>query len=130
MTAWFLVLNQKRWFQSLSHKSTDSSPDLKRAKPSLLCLWILADIAPVWEGAIQHNAVKRFEIAGQDLTDLLAKELAKSQPDVKLDLATVEMLKEKYATVCEDSLGYAATAEVCPKIEHTLPDGQVYTIAF
>lgn len=86
------------------------------------------DIAPVWEGAIQHNAVKRFELAGQDLTDLLAKELAKSQPHVKLDLAIVEMLKEKYATVSEDSSAYAATAEACPKIEHTLPDGQVISI--
>lgn len=86
----------------------------------------MADIAPVWEGAIQHNAVKRFEIAGQDLTDLLAKEFAKTQPNVKLDLATVEMLKEKYATVCEDPSAYAATAEACPKIEHTLPDGQVH----
>jgi actin-related protein 7 len=88
----------------------------------LLCLWIMADIAPVWEGAIQHNAVKRFELAGQDLTDLLAKELAKSQPHVKLDLATVEMLKEKYATVPEDSSAYAATAEACPKSIHFLMD--------
>lgn len=86
------------------------------------------DIAPVWEGAVQHNAVKRFEIAGQDLTDLLAKELAQSQPDAKLDLAVVEMLKEKYATVSKDSSGYAATAEDCPSIEHTLPDGQVISI--
>jgi len=92
----------------------------------LLCRWTLADIAPVWEGAIQHNAVKRFEIAGQDLTDLFAKELAQSQPHVTLDRATVEMLKEKYATVPEDSSTYAATAEACPKIEHTLPDGQVF----
>lgn len=93
-------------------------------------MWIVADIAPVWEGAMQHNAVKRFEIAGQDLTDLLAKELAKSQPHVKLDRATVEMLKEKYAMVAEDSTAYAATAETCSKTEHKLPDGQVYNIAF
>ncbi|XP_024359893.1 actin-related protein 7 isoform X3 [Physcomitrium patens] len=86
------------------------------------------DIAPVWEGAIQHNAVKRFEISGQDLTDFLAKELARSQPDVKLDLATVEMLKEKYAAVAEDSSAYVATAEACPKIQHTLPDGQVISV--
>lgn len=85
----------------------------------------MADIAPVWEGAIQHNAVKRFEIAGQDLTDLFAKELVKSHPNVTLDRAAVEMLKEKYAIVPDDSSAYAATAEVCPKIKHTLPDGKV-----
>lgn len=72
--------------------------------------------------------MKRFEISGQDLTDFLAKELARSQPDVKLDLATVEMLKEKYAAVAEDSSAYVATAEACPKIQHTLPDGQVCII--
>lgn len=109
----------------LPHKSTDSSSDACWARPSVDCLWNVADIAPVWEGAIQHNAVKRFEVGGQDLTALFAQQLAQSQPHVKLDHATVELLKEKYAVVPEDSADYAALAEACPKVEHTLPDGQV-----
>lgn len=112
----------------LPHKSTDSSPDACWARPSVDCVSVMCpDIAPVWEGAIQHNAVKHFEIGGQDLTALLARHLQLSQPHMSLDLSTVEMLKEKFAVVPEDQLDYATSEEACPTVEHTLPDGQVRT---
>lgn len=82
----------------------------------------------MWEGAIQHSAVKRFELGGQDLTALLARQLSESNPNVSLDLSTVQMLKEKYAEVPEDQSDYDSSAEACPSVEHTLPDGQVISI--
>jgi actin-related protein len=83
----------------------------------------------VWEGAIQHSAVKRFELGGQDLTALLARQLSESNPNVSLDLSTVQMLKEKYAEVPEDQSDYDSSAEACPSVEHTLPDGQVHKVS-
>ncbi len=83
----------------------------------------------MWEGAIQHSAVKRFELGGQDLTALLARQLSESNPNVSLDLSTVQMLKEKYAEVPEDQSDYDSSAEACPSVEHTLPDGQVHKVS-
>ncbi|KAJ7515082.1 hypothetical protein O6H91_23G070200 [Diphasiastrum complanatum] len=86
------------------------------------------DIAPVWEGAVQHNAVKRLEVSGQDLTFLLGEELEKSNPQTKLDSSTVEMLKETYGITADDQEEYAKKAEGCTTVEHTLPDGQTIKI--
>lgn len=41
---------------------------------------ILTDTAPVCEGDVQHITSKRFESGGVDLTNLLAQELHKSNP--------------------------------------------------
>ncbi|KAG9439227.1 hypothetical protein H6P81_019392 [Aristolochia fimbriata] len=86
------------------------------------------DIAPVSEGAVQHIASKRFEIGGIDLTNLLAQELQKSNPNVKLEIPVVENLKEMYACCAEDSFGYEQSLKSCTAGKHTLPDGQVITI--
>ncbi|CAM6095009.1 unnamed protein product [Calypogeia fissa] len=86
------------------------------------------DIAPVWEGTVQHNAVKRFELGGQDLTLLLGMELARAHPKVKLSLATVERLKELYGAVAEDQTAYSDSSIDCDTVEHTLPDGQVISV--
>lgn len=86
------------------------------------------DIAPVWEGAVQHNASKKFEIGGIDLTDLFAQELAKSNPKVSLDLSIVEKLKETYACTAEDQKSYEEKNKTFQEEKHTLPDGQVISI--
>ncbi|XP_068656813.1 actin-related protein 7 [Aristolochia californica] len=86
------------------------------------------DIAPVSEGAVQHIASKRFEIGGLELTNLLAQELQKSNPNVNLDISVVENLKEQYACCAEDSFAYEQTLKSCSTGKHTLPDGQVITI--
>lgn len=86
------------------------------------------DIAPVWEGAVQHNCVKRLELGGEDLTKLLMQELGRTSPNVKLDMATVEILKETYAKAGEDHMGTSEVDATCPVEEHTLPDGQVISI--
>uniref|UniRef100_A0A1D1YER1 Actin-related protein 7 n=1 Tax=Anthurium amnicola TaxID=1678845 RepID=A0A1D1YER1_9ARAE len=83
------------------------------------------DIAPVLEGAVQHIASKRFEIGGIDLTKLLAQELHKSNPLVKIDISDVENLKEQYAVCAEDSFAYEEVQKSCQAEKHTLPDGQV-----
>lgn len=83
------------------------------------------DIAPVWEGAVQHNCVKRMELGGEDLTRLLLQEFEQQNVERKLDIATAEMLKETVATVAED---YAAATQECPVEEHILPDGQVIEV--
>ncbi|RZC62589.1 hypothetical protein C5167_024344 [Papaver somniferum] len=86
------------------------------------------DIAPVCEGAVQHIASKRFEIGGIDLTNLLAKELQKSNPGTNISLSDVERLKELYACCAEDQAAYEGTQKSCQREKHTLPDGQVITI--
>lgn len=86
------------------------------------------DIAPVWEGAVQHNSVKRLELGGEDLTKLLAQELSRTCPNMKLDLATAETLKEMYARVAEDQMDASDMDTDYPMEEHTLPDGQVISI--
>ncbi|CAA7408930.1 unnamed protein product [Spirodela intermedia] len=86
------------------------------------------DIAPVLEGAVQHIASKRFEIGGIDLTKLLAQELHKSNPLVKIDISEVEKLKEQYAICAEDSVAYEEAQKSSQAERHTLPDGQVITI--
>ncbi|MCO5550698.1 hypothetical protein L7F22_004188 [Adiantum nelumboides] len=79
------------------------------------------DIAPVWEGALQHNCVKRLELGGEDLTKLLLEEFGRNNSERKLDLATAEMLKDTVSAVADD---YAAIMQDCPVEEHILPDGQ------
>ncbi|XP_078428751.1 actin-related protein 7 [Wolffia australiana] len=86
------------------------------------------DIAPVLEGAVQHIASKRFEIGGLDLTKLLAQELQKSNPLVKINIAEVEKIKEQYAICAEDSVAYDEAQKSSQAERHTLPDGQVITI--
>ncbi|MCO5612971.1 hypothetical protein L7F22_067244 [Adiantum nelumboides] len=83
------------------------------------------DIAPVWEGALQHNCVKRLELGGEDLTKLLLEEFSRNNSERKLDLATAEMLKETVSAVADD---YAAIMQDCPVEEHILPDGQVIEV--
>lgn len=61
------------------------------------------------------------------MTKLLAQELGKSNPLIRLDLSDVEKLKEQYACCAEDDLAYDKTEQSCPEELHTLPDGQVYT---
>ncbi|VAI22764.1 unnamed protein product [Triticum turgidum subsp. durum] len=86
------------------------------------------DIAPVFEGAVQHVASKRFEIGGTDLTNLFAQELKKSNPSVNIDISDVERLKEQYACCTEDQSAFEAIASTRQPETHTLPDGQVITI--
>uniref|UniRef100_A0A5B7BPT8 Actin-related protein 7 n=1 Tax=Davidia involucrata TaxID=16924 RepID=A0A5B7BPT8_DAVIN len=86
------------------------------------------DIAPVIEGAVQHIASRRFEIGGIELTKLLAQELGKSNPLVKIKISDVEKLKEQYACCAEDDVAYEKTKQSCQEEQHTLPDGQVITI--
>ncbi|XP_010258652.1 PREDICTED: actin-related protein 7 [Nelumbo nucifera] len=86
------------------------------------------DIAPVYEGAVQHIASKRFEIGGIDLTNLMAQELHKSNPMVNISISDVERLKEQYACCAEDQAAYGETEKSCQEEQHTLPDGQVITI--
>ena len=85
---------------------------------------VCLDIAPVLEGAVQHIASKRFELGGTDLTKLLAQELGKSNPSMKLSMSDVEKLKEQYAKCAEDEIAYEKTQN-CEIEQHTLPDGQV-----
>ncbi|XP_013602342.1 PREDICTED: actin-related protein 7-like [Brassica oleracea var. oleracea] len=85
------------------------------------------DIAPVLEGAVQHIASKRFELGGTDLTKLLAQELGKSNPSMKLSMSDVEKLKEQHAKCAEDEIAYEKTQN-CEIEQHTLPDGQVIRI--
>lgn len=86
------------------------------------------DIAPVCEGAVQHIASKRFEIGGIDLTNLLAQELWKTNPQVYIDINEVEKLKEQYACCAEDQTSFDGTLNSCPKEKHILPDGQIIWI--
>ncbi|GAB2271921.1 Actin- protein 7 [Dionaea muscipula] len=86
------------------------------------------DIAPVIEGAVHHIASRRFPIGGADLTNLLLRELTKSNSMVNLNPVVAESLKEQFAVCAEDELAYEKTKLACPKVEHTLPDGQVITI--
>ncbi|KAG0455162.1 hypothetical protein HPP92_024454 [Vanilla planifolia] len=86
------------------------------------------DIAPVCEGAVQHIASKRFEFGGIDLTNLLAQELKKTNPHVRMDINEVEKVKEQYACCAEDQSSFDNTEGTCQKEKHVLPDGQVITI--
>eukprot|EP01018_Ginkgo_biloba_P002499 Gb_02989 [translate_table: standard] len=86
------------------------------------------DLAPVWEGAVQHNALKRFDLGGVDLTELFARELGKSNPQISIDLSIVEKLKETHACTAEDQIAYEETQRVFQTEKHTLPDGQVISI--
>ncbi|KAL5555074.1 hypothetical protein UlMin_037310 [Ulmus minor] len=86
------------------------------------------DIAPVIEGAVHHIASRRFEIGGVDLTQLLAKELGKTNPLVNINMSDVEKIKEQYSCCAEDELAYEKTLNSCLTEKHTLPDGQVITI--
>ncbi|KAJ8458901.1 hypothetical protein OPV22_031827 [Ensete ventricosum] len=86
------------------------------------------DIAPICEGAVQHIASKRFQIGGIDLTNLLVRELCKSNPLMNIDISEVEKLKEQHARCAEDQAAFEETLRACPKETHTLPDGQTITI--
>ncbi|KAL5714598.1 Actin-related protein 7 [Ranunculus cassubicifolius] len=87
------------------------------------------DIAPVCEGAVQHIASKRFEFGGLELTNLLARELQKSNPQANLTTSDVEKLKELYACCTEDQTAFEETLKSTQNEQHTLPDGQVINIA-
>lgn len=65
-----------------------------------------------------------------DLTKLLAQELAKSNPHVKLDMSDVEKVKEQYACCAEDGNAYERIQQSCQEEQHTLPDGQVCILVF
>lgn len=84
------------------------------------------DIAPVIEGAVQHIASRRFEVGGIDLTKLLADELAKSNPNMKLNMSDIERLKEQFSRCADDDVAYSKMQ--CEEELHTLPDGQVIKI--
>lgn len=86
------------------------------------------DIAPVIEGAVQHIASRRFEIGGMDLTNLLAQELGKSYPLVKINNSDAEQIKEQYSCCAEDDIAYEKSQQSCQEEQHILPDGQVITI--
>lgn len=62
------------------------------------------------------------------MTKLLAQELGKSNPVIKLDLSEVEKIKELYACCAEDDLAYDKTLKSCQEEKHTLPDGQVCAV--
>ncbi|KAJ1400303.1 Actin family [Sesbania bispinosa] len=86
------------------------------------------DIAPVIEGAVHHIASRRFEFGGIDLTNFLAQELGKANPQVNISMSDVEKIKEQFSCCAEDELAYQKTEQSCPVEKHTLPDGQVITI--
>lgn len=88
-------------------------------------MWHFSDIAPVIEGAVQHIASRRLELGGVDLTKLLAENLTKSNPMVKLKMSDVEKIKEEYACCADDDIAYEKMQQSCLEEEHTLPDGQV-----
>lgn len=74
---------------------------------------------------MHHIASKRFEVGGVDLTNLLARELHKSNPSVNLDISDVEKIKELYAKCAFDQLEFEKMQNSCAAEQHTLPDGQV-----
>ncbi|KAK4797253.1 hypothetical protein SAY86_029579 [Trapa natans] len=87
------------------------------------------DIAPVIEGAVQHIASRRLEIGGSDLTNLLVRELGKSNPGTGISIADAEKLKEKFSCCAEDEHAYKKIMSSNDFEEkHTLPDGQVIRI--
>eukprot|EP00897_Mesotaenium_endlicherianum_P000558 jgi/Mesen1/10502/ME000083S10010 len=86
------------------------------------------EIAPIVEGAVQHAAVKRLKLAGQDLDALLMRQLAESQPHVKLTPELVTHLKEELCHTAESAEAYAAALKHGKTVEHTLPDGQVIEV--
>lgn len=59
------------------------------------------------------------------MTKLLADELSKSNPTVKLNISDVEKLKERYACCADDDIAYEKLQQSCLEEKHTLPDGQV-----
>lgn len=86
------------------------------------------DIAPVIEGAVNHIASRRFEFGGTDLTNFLAQELGKSNPQVNISVSDVEKIKQLYSCCAEDDYAYLKTKDYCPVETHTLPDGQVHLL--
>lgn len=60
------------------------------------------------------------------MTKLLADELSKSNPTVKLNISDVEKLKEQYACCADDDIAYEKLQHSCLQEKHTLPDGQVF----
>lgn len=60
------------------------------------------------------------------MTELLSRELQKSNPLVKIDISTVERLKEQYACCATDQFAYEYMHKSTPE-KHVLPDGQVRT---
>ncbi|KAJ3670021.1 hypothetical protein LUZ60_010345 [Juncus effusus] len=86
------------------------------------------DVAPVCEGAVHHIASKRFEIGGIDLTNLMAREIQKSNPGINIDISEIERIKEKFACCTIDEFAFEKTLNSCPVETHTLPDGQVISV--
>ena len=114
---------ERLWYIKLQLDWTDNICSVK-------LFGILSDIAPVIEGAVQHIASRRFEIGGIELTKLLAQELGKSNPIVKLNTSDVEKIKEQYSCCAEDDVAYEKTQQSCQEEKHTLPDGQVCSLIF
>jgi actin-related protein 7 len=96
----------------------------------IMFLVLYIDIAPVIEGAVHHIGSRRFEFGGTDLTNFLAQELGKSNPQVNISMSDVEKIKEQYSCCVEDELAYQKTQYSCPVEKHTLPDGQVCFLDF
>lgn len=64
-----------------------------------------------------------------DLTELLHRELSKSNPLVNISITDVEKIKEQFTCCAEDELAYEKTKNSCQTEMHTLPDGQVCSIS-
>lgn len=64
------------------------------------------------------------------MTNLLAQELGKSNPLVKLNTSDVEIIKEQYSCCADDDFAYQKTQKSCQEEHHTLPDGQVCNLVF
>lgn len=77
------------------------------------------DIAPVYEGLLRTQGIRRLPFGGMNLTNALHESLG-------IDLEASEMLKEQCSTVCELQDAFESIADETKSF--TLPDGQSFAI--